>query len=156
MAVSTKEIKKILFPVDFTENVDPVLSYVVTMAQTHQAEVLVLHVVQDLGRTSVSFIPHANLDEFQRETEKHARDAMQQFVTGKGEQLDALPGFDTAIVTGPPADTIVENAKKEQASLIIMGTHGRKGLEHFIMGSVAERVIRLSPIPVMVVNPETA
>jgi len=58
----------------------------------------------------------------------------------------------TVMLRGTPALRIIEEAKKRRADLIIMGTHGRTGLEHLLLGSVAERVVRLSPCPVLTVR----
>jgi nucleotide-binding universal stress UspA family protein len=68
----------------------------------------------------------------------------QKRAEGKGLTVD------TIIVQGTPFREIVEVAKTKQVDLIIMGTHGRTGMTHLLMGSVAERVVRLAPCPVMV------
>ena len=57
------------------------------------------------------------------------------------------------MIQGSPADKIVETAKKEGVDLIIMGTHGRKGLERAIFGSVCDKVVRNAPCPVVTINP---
>ena len=57
----------------------------------------------------------------------------------------------TEVLTGPPARTIVEGATEEHCDLIVMGTHGRHGMAHLLMGSVAERVVRTAACPVLVV-----
>jgi nucleotide-binding universal stress UspA family protein len=60
--------------------------------------------------------------------------------------------WDVEIAVGRPADTIVRLAREYHADLIVMGTHGRTGLEHMVMGSVAEKVVRLAPCPVLTVK----
>jgi len=73
-------------------------------------------------------------------------------------QLDRLahdsdtPNFEVEVVTGDPGRCIIEAAREHQADLIVMATHGRAGLSHFFLGSVAERVVRESSIPVMTVR----
>jgi nucleotide-binding universal stress UspA family protein len=70
---------------------------------------------------------------------------------------DLVPGpfretWDVAIAVGRPADTIVRFARERKADLIVMATHGRTGLEHMVLGSVAEKVVRLAPCPVLTVK----
>jgi nucleotide-binding universal stress UspA family protein len=62
----------------------------------------------------------------------------------------------TAVATGRPADSICEHAATEKFDLIVMGTHGRTGLSHTLMGSVAERVVRKAPCPVLTVRETTS
>ncbi len=69
------------------------------------------------------------------------------------EQLKGCPDFQRRIVSGDPAQEILKAIESEAIDLVIMGTHGRKGLEHVIFGSVAENVVKKSPVPVLTVNP---
>ncbi len=69
------------------------------------------------------------------------------------EQLQDCPNFQKRIVSGDPATAILKAIDSEGIDLVIMGTNGRKGLEHTIFGSVAENVVKKSPVPVLVVNP---
>jgi nucleotide-binding universal stress UspA family protein len=62
--------------------------------------------------------------------------------------------WEVALAVGRPADTIIRLARERNADLIVMGTHGRTGLEHLVMGSVAEKVVRLAPCPVLTVKGE--
>ena len=64
-----------------------------------------------------------------------------------------FPGTKTAVVAGDAAEKIIEYIEDQNIDLVIMGTHGRKGMDKIIFGSVAERVVKTSPVPVMVVNP---
>jgi nucleotide-binding universal stress UspA family protein len=95
-------------------------------------------------------VPHGNLQKFQEETLKAAQEKM------SATAQEAFKGFkkvEARVVQGAPADKILEVAKKEGVDLIIMGTHGRKGLERAIFGSVCDRVVRSAPCPVLTVNP---
>jgi nucleotide-binding universal stress UspA family protein len=69
------------------------------------------------------------------------------------EQLESCPNFQRRIVSGDPAQEILKMIVSEAIDLVIMGTHGRKGLEHIIFGSVAENVVKKSPVPVLTINP---
>jgi universal stress protein A len=73
---------------------------------------------------------------------------------GRRVQEAGLPG-DSAIVEGAPFQMIIDTAKDNEADLIVMGTHGRTGLTHVLMGSVAERVVRMAPCPVLVTRGTT-
>jgi nucleotide-binding universal stress UspA family protein len=66
--------------------------------------------------------------------------------------VDAAFGHDTALLTGPVASTIVAFAQSHAIDLIVMGTHGRSGIAHLLLGSVAERVVRTAPCPVLTVR----
>jgi len=69
------------------------------------------------------------------------------------EQLESCPNFQRKIVSEDPALEILKTIESEGIDMVVMGTHGRKGLEHTIFGSVAENVVKKSPVPVLVVNP---
>jgi nucleotide-binding universal stress UspA family protein len=69
------------------------------------------------------------------------------------EKLQGCPNFQRRIVSGEPAVEILKTIESEGMDLVVMGTHGRKGLEHTIFGSVVENVVKKSPVPVLVINP---
>ncbi len=69
------------------------------------------------------------------------------------EELQGCPSFVKKILIGDAASEIIRYAQEEKIDLIIMGTHGRKGLEKALFGSVAEKVVKNSPVPVLTINP---
>ena len=69
------------------------------------------------------------------------------------DQLQGCPSFQKIVVSGDAADEILKVIESEDIDLLIMGTHGRKGVEHVIYGSVAEKVVKKSPVPVLMINP---
>ena len=71
------------------------------------------------------------------------------------QQLQGCPNFERRIRAGDPDVEILKTIESEDIDLVVMGTHGYKGLEHAIFGSAAEKVVQKSPVPVMVVNPYT-
>ncbi len=140
------KINKILFPVDFTESNRKVYSYVQSLVRRYQAELHLLHVTLDLEQCSGIY----DMSQMQAGFQDEARQKMAELCAGDLAQCQPV----CALVTcGDPALKIIEYAEQQGMDLIVMATHGRKGLEHAIFGSVAENVVRLSPVPVMTVNP---
>jgi nucleotide-binding universal stress UspA family protein len=147
------EIKKILFPIDLTANSSKVLPYVLSVSEKYNSTIYLLHVVEDVrsfGSEYIDDIPHDHLDRFQQEAEEAAEKAMDRVCH---EQLQGCPNFQRKMVSGDPATKILKLIDSEGIDLVIMGTHGRKGLEHVIFGSVAENVVKKSPAPVLTINP---
>jgi nucleotide-binding universal stress UspA family protein len=144
------EIKKILFPVDLTENSSKLLPYVLSFSEKYNSSVYLLHVVQDLNKWGKLYVPHPSMDKFQIEAIEAAKKTME---TVCENQLQSCPNFQKIVVAGDAADEILKVIESESIDLLVMGTHGRKGLEHVIFGSVAEKVVKRSPIPVLSINP---
>jgi nucleotide-binding universal stress UspA family protein len=148
------EIKKILFPIDLTENAYKVLPYVLSVSEKYNAMIYLFHVVPDLQKLAKEYIahtsPYASLDIFKKESVEGAEKAMDRVCE---EQLQSCSNFKRRIVCGDPATEILKLIDSEGIDLVIMGTHGRKGLEHVIFGSVAENVVKKSPVPVLIINP---
>jgi nucleotide-binding universal stress UspA family protein len=145
-----KKIEKILFPIDFAENFEALLPWVSTFVDRFDATLYVLFVAQDLADVSSFHVPHGNLQQFQEEVLKAAQKKMS--ATAK-EVFKAFKKVEARVAQGAPAEKIIETAKTEGIDLIIMGTHGRKGLERAIFGSVCDKVVRTSTCPVLTVNP---
>lgn len=147
------EIKKILFPIDLTLNSSKVLPYVLSASEKYNSMIYLLHVVEDLrsfGSEYIDDMPHEHLDRFQKETAEAAKKAMDRVCD---EELQSCPNFQRKMVSGDPATEILKLIDSERIDLVIMGTHGRKGLEHVIFGSVAENVVKKSRAPVLTINP---
>jgi nucleotide-binding universal stress UspA family protein len=145
------EIKKILFPCDLTQPSLKILTYALALADTFGSRLCILHVVQDLRSWAGLYMPHKRLDLEQNEVVEHAQKALIQFCLDIPE---ARTKAEKRVVSGDPAAEIIRAAGEEKADLIVMGTHGRKGLEYSLFGSVAAKVVRDAPIPVLTVNPE--
>ena len=148
------EINNILFPIDLTENSSKILPYVLSVSEKYDSTIYLLHVVPDLQKWAKQYIshtsPYASLDMFKKEALEGAEKAMDRVCE---EQLQSCPNFQRRIVSGDPATTILKAIETEDIDMVIMGTHGRKGLEHIILGSVAENVVKKSPVPVLTINP---
>lgn len=149
------EIKKILYATDFSDLSAYAMDYAVYLARTCSAELHCLHVVDDSYQYWVSL----------EATTIPAGPTVEQLAAAAGKQLDAflaerapsdLPVTKT-ILRGRPFVEIIRHARSRNMDLIVMGTHGRTGLSHVLMGSVAEKVARKSPCPVLTIrHPEQA
>ena len=143
-------IKKILVATDFGEASDAALEYGRDLGRTYEATLHVLHVTENVYARyaddgSIAFLP-----EMQSDIERAARKRMEGLVTDEDRtMLRAEPVVLPALGT---AEAIVEYAKAHAVDIIVMGTHGRRALSHLLMGSVAERVVRMAPCPVLTVR----
>jgi nucleotide-binding universal stress UspA family protein len=143
-------IKNVLVATDFSEPSAVALDYGRELARTYGAKLHVLHIVEDLRwRYATDMAPTA-LVGIQEDVEASAASRLETILTDEDrKELGVHAAALTAIV---PSEAIVQYAKNEGVDVIVMGTHGRSGLAHLFMGSVAERVVRLSPCPVLTVR----
>jgi nucleotide-binding universal stress UspA family protein len=144
-------LKHILVATDFSEPSDAALAYGRELARTFDAQLTVLHVAENLAARAFGAdgVVFASPD-LQAEVEDLAR-----------RQVDALIASDdnigvhsTGVVVSAssPSSAITDYARQEPIDLIVMGTHGRGAVAHLLMGSVAERVVRTAPCPVLTVR----
>ncbi|SMC16753.1 Nucleotide-binding universal stress protein, UspA family [Desulfacinum hydrothermale DSM 13146] len=141
--------KKILFPVDLSDVSPQVVPVVREMASRFDAQVHVLFVARVFEHLGSLYVPRPSIRKFESEILEGAEKKLDEFVTEELEGVDVV----SRVVSGDPAEEILRYADGSQVDLIIMGTHGRKGLERVIFGSVAERVVKGASIPVLTVNP---
>jgi len=140
--------QRFLVPVDFSEYANQALDYAIGLASKLGARLTLLHVIQSLplgGFDMGVTLPYTYIQDLEAEI-ANSMQAYLQRVTAAG-----LEG-ETAVVHGVPFQEIIETAKTQQIDLIVMGTHGRTGLLHVLLGSVAATVVRLAPCPVLVVR----
>ena len=146
------EFKKILVPVDFSDCSNKALEYAILFGEKYGAALTLFHVValfqEDVGETERM----QELEKIVKRQEEKIREQMsgsKEKVTARGVSVN------TVIQRGiNPADTILEFLDEQDFDLVIMGTHGRTGLKHVLQGSVAEKVVRLSPVPVLTIHRE--
>jgi universal stress protein A len=146
-----ENITKILVPMDFSPHAERAFSYATTLAQRFGASLGLVHVVEDpyvTGAWSAEiFVPDVG-----GILEQLTAGAEQQLATLRQSAIALGLAVETAVRSGRPAQAILEHAKDGGFDLIVMGTHGRTGLSHVVMGSVAERVVRKAPCPVLTVH----
>lgn len=133
--------QQLLVPVDFSPDADWALDYALHLAVRLGAGVTLLHVVYTIRMTEVDVTPYL------AEVEAQSRQELQVRLQRVREA--GLTG-EVRLAHGVPFREIVASAVAVGADLIIMGTHGRTGLQHLLLGSVTEKVVRLAPCPVLV------
>ena len=143
-------LKNILVATDFGEASDAALSYGRDLARTYGATLHVLHVAENLVVRYADDAALALLPQLQTDIDEAARKRMAELVTDEDRtMLHAKP---VVLAAFGAAEAIVEYAKMYNVDVIVMGTHGRGGFAHLLMGSVAERVVRTAPCPVLTVR----
>jgi nucleotide-binding universal stress UspA family protein len=139
------EMHTILVPTDFSTHAEHALQEALVIARRDQAQVLLLHVLPVLTLTWPDAWPLA-LPQLEEQIQ---RDAEQQLQTIAGQHMESI---EPRVLWGDPATVICEVAKTQPCELIVMSTHGRTGLAHVFIGSVAERVVRYAPCAVLIVR----
>jgi nucleotide-binding universal stress UspA family protein len=140
------DLKRILVPTDFSKHSQTALVYGVAFAQKFGAKLHLLHIVQDLALffpDTVTVVPPT--DQLTAAVETALQRVLHE------NHLESM-GVLTAVRSGSPYHEITQYARDEDIDLIILGTHGRGGLMHLLMGSVAEKVVRKAPCPVLTVR----
>jgi nucleotide-binding universal stress UspA family protein len=143
-------IKRILFPIDFSECSYDVAPYVLSMTEKFEATVYLLYVARDLRHFAGFHVPHTSISLFTKELVEGSERMMDQVCN---DHFDRCPNLLRKVVIGDPGEEIVRTAEEEGIDLIVMGTHGRKGLDRTLFGSVAGYVVKHSSVPVLTVNP---
>ncbi len=147
------ELKRILVPTDFSEFSRPALMYGCAMASRFESELHLLHVCPDAAMLTpeIDGLGAVNLLEQAEAFEASAKEQLKQLPPDGWEN-----GRDVvrATTVGPPFFEIIKYAQEQDIDLIVLGTHGRSGLMHLLMGSVAENVVRKASCPVLTVKPD--
>lgn len=138
---------RILVPVDFSDCSRAAVEYAATLAKRLGAEVDVMHVLETPHYVASQVMVHLSLDEFER---SQAGTAMKELLSTLEER--GLLRVRGRLESGEACSSILQVAEKEPYDLIVMGTHGRTGLSHLLMGSVAEKVVRQARCPVLTVR----
>jgi len=142
------KIEKILFPTDFSEAADQAFESAVFLAEAHNAELMLLHVVDQLhGFTHYEILALTPM-EIVEKLVKHAHENMQALIDRVKDRVTATE----TVREGTTWKVICDTAKEENADLIAMASQGRTGLSHALIGSVAEKVARHASCPVLVVR----
>ncbi len=143
------EFSRILCPVDFSEFSVRAFHYAVSLAQHYRAKLFVQHVVELWRYPSAGFSPGKYFDEFCQRLLHKGEEKLQELLrTAADTEIQPEP----VVQQGTAADSILAFATSRKTDLIVMGTHGRRGFDRLMLGSVTERVIRKAPCPVLAVR----
>jgi len=144
-------IKNILVATDFGPASNTALRYGRALAERFGARLHVLHVTESVYLAAASAYGYSSIPPFvQEEIEASAAKQTEALLTD--EERRTKQGIAATMTGGSPATSIVEYARRHDIDLAVLGTHGRGALSHLLMGSVAERVVRLAPCPVLTVR----
>ncbi len=142
-------ITKIIVPIDLDKHTDKLVDYAFYMAKKLDAEVLLVHVVEFIVMGEMA-LGNPSYDDFNTKRKDHANTALTEIsdkAVGKCER------YTCKVIIGDIVDEILDLAQAENGNLIIMGSHGKRGLEKILLGSVAERVLKNAHCPVLIMNP---
>ena len=144
-----KEIRKILCAVDLSEHSRSVAEYATTIAKATGASVIVVYTAPSLSQYVGFHVPPNTIENFVGEIVTGAEKSMESFVA------ENFPGVDAKgqVLIGYAAEEILNRAEDESGDMIIMGTHGRKGIDRILFGSVAEKVVKNAKQPVLTIRP---
>jgi nucleotide-binding universal stress UspA family protein len=144
------QIKSILCAVDFAEYSPQVADYARTLAQALDAEVHVLYVAPTLAQYVGFQVSPSSIENFVNEIITGAEETMNKFIQENLSQIKATGH----VLSGYAAEEILNFVEQNQIDMIVMGTHGRKGIDRILFGSVAERVVKSASIPVLTLRPQ--
>ena len=144
------DIKKVLFATDFSKGSEKAFSYALSLARKYGARLDVVHVVQEMLDMTGFYVPHISVEVIEKEMEEAAENKIKDFCKDKIKGVE----YEAHVKRGTPFKEIIETAEAVGSQVIVIGTHGRSGIDHVLFGSTAEKVVRKSTIPVLTVRSE--
>jgi nucleotide-binding universal stress UspA family protein len=144
-----EKFDKILFALDFSEYSEHAFDYALSMARNFNGRLFIIHVIQEPVDLSGFYVPHISFENLEKEIKEGAERMMEKFCA---KMITDYGNYETVVVAGIPYQEILRKAVEENVSLIVMGTQGRKGIDHLLFGSNAERVVRNAKCPVLTVR----
>jgi nucleotide-binding universal stress UspA family protein len=142
--------KKVLFCTDFSENADYAFDFAYGIAKRDEGLLYILHILPENPHQAYAegMITGEDLKKLQRAIEEDLDNKYKEHYV---EKIKNGTKFEIVTISGREDNEILKFAKKENVDIIVMGTHGRTGIEHVFFGSVAEKVLRHSPFPVFII-----
>ncbi len=142
------EVKRILWPTDFSRTAEAALPYVTSLTRKYGAEIHVLYVIEDLAHHEAWYgeFGRENVRKLMDHSEKSARKRLDQICE---KYLEGCPLYIKHVAVGDPAREILKVVEAEEIDMVVMSSRGEKG--HFSFGSVSEKVVRNSKVPVVIV-----
>ncbi len=142
-------ITKIVVPVDLEQHTQKLIDFSMYMAEKLNAELSLIHVTEFYSAEDM-LLGSPSLENINTQRISKAREAMERLLAENTGKYDKIKG---TVLKGEVVETIVTFAANEQADMVIIGTHGAKGLEKILLGSVAERVVKRVHCPTLTMNP---
>lgn len=139
----------ILLPTDFSDCSGEAARAARKLAERFGSRIVILHVLDEPAALDPMFRGDVPLELLRSRMEQYARESLDGFLA---EHFAGVEDFDTALATGIPYREILRKAREAGADLIVIGTHGRTGVEHVLFGSTAEKVVRMAPCPVLTIR----
>ncbi len=143
-------LEKILCTVDFSDFSPQVANYANSLAKAFQGQIHVLYIVPSMSQYVGLQVAPSSIDGFVGEIIQGAENTMSQFIQ---DNFSEVP-VQGKVLTGYAAEEIISYAREFDRDVIVMGTHGRKGIDRILFGSVAERVVKSSSVPVLTIRPQ--
>ena len=142
------EMKKVLWPTDFSKNAERALPYVTSLGEKYHTEVHVLYVIEELAYHEPWYgeFDRSHIDKIHEWEKERAQKRLDEICEN---YLKGCPLYIRHIAIGEPAQEILKLIDREKVDMVVMASHGRRG--HFHFGSVAEKVVKNSPVPVVTI-----
>ncbi|HEY4481837.1 MAG TPA: universal stress protein [Candidatus Brocadiaceae bacterium] len=141
-------IKNILCPIDYSVYSEKAIKYAIEFAEKYNAKLYLMHVL-DIRIYDITDPELYNVNVIDKETINKLRERLHKCIS---EDTRKNIEVETIVIEGVPFAEIIKKAREYKVDLIVLGTHGRTGLSHAIMGSVAEKVVRKAPCPVLTIR----
>ncbi|WP_020675763.1 universal stress protein [Geopsychrobacter electrodiphilus] len=144
-----KNLDTLLVAIDFSDSSDKAFNSALFMAKKFSARLILVHVINEPVDLRGFYVPHISFDKLEEEITAGAEKMMEHFCRN---HLQNFKNYESLIVPGVPYQEIIKTAQDKNVDMIVLGTHGRTGLDHVLFGSTAEKVVRKSPLPVLTVR----
>ncbi|MFO7666186.1 MAG: universal stress protein [Desulfobacterales bacterium] len=141
---------KILLPVDLSESSPKIVPFATDIAEKFGSKIHILFVARVFQYFASIYVPHPSINKFENEIAEGARKSLEEFTKKYFKNPESIT---TAVVKGDAAEQIIKYIEEKGIDLLIMGTHGRKGLDKVVFGSVAEKLSKTAPVPILLINP---
>lgn len=141
--------KKIVCALDLSDLSERVAQYAISLAKAYDGEIIVIYATPPMNQYAALDVHPNAIEGFMTEIAAKAKKQMEKTMTTLFAGLKAS----ALIESGSPAEEIVRVAQENKADVIVMGTHGRKGVDLILFGSVAEKVVKSSKTPVLTIHP---
>jgi nucleotide-binding universal stress UspA family protein len=143
------QIKTVLFPTDFSQGARAAMDHAISLAKDYRSKLILLYVIQDISIAEWYIPSSLSAADLMEDMQKSAWNEMDKWGT---EVLQTVKDVEKLVVRGVPFVEIIKTAKERHADLIVIGTHGRTGIDHMLFGSTAEKVVRKAACPVLTVR----